>query len=164
LSAWVYKVNSTRPGKPKDWHFDQYFSCRGRKAFSMGGTGRIRSPQSWARLAKVKKGDLFVCYQTDERKIYGLSRAAGPGFESEAGSGRCNAVDFVPRGLRLQHPVDVRRPEVREIFRHIRAFTVPSRGTIHALARDEWQELIRAMKLANPEQKKEIQSFVKGKV
>jgi len=128
----------------------------------MGGSGRIRSPQSWARLAKVMRGDLFICYQTDERKIYGFTRAAGPAYESEEGSGRCNAVDFMARGLRLQHPVDVRRPGVRETFRHIRAFTVPSRGTIHSLARDEWQELIRAVKQANPEQRKDIQSFLQG--
>ncbi len=128
----------------------------------MGGAGRIRSPQSWARLAKVKRGDLFICYQTDERKIYGITRAAGPGYESVEGSGRCNAVEFIARGLRLQHPVDVRRPEVREVFRHIRAFTVPSRGTIHSLARDEIQELIRAVKRANPEQRKDIQNFLQG--
>ena len=129
----------------------------------MGGAGRIRSPQSWARLAKVTRGDLFICYQTDERKIYGFSRAAGPGYESEEGSGRCNAVDFMARGLRLQHPLDVRRPGVREIFRHIRAFTVPSRGTIHSLAPDELQALVRAVKRANLGQKKEIQAFVQGR-
>ena len=128
----------------------------------MGGSGWIRSPQSWARLARVRRGDLFVCYQTDERKVYGLARAATRGYETEPGSGRFNAVDFMPRGFRLDTPVDVRWPGVRELFRHIRAFTVPSRGTVHSLAADELKALIRALALYNPNQKSSLAAFLRG--
>lgn len=160
MAAWVYKVNSRRPGGVKGWHFNQYFCYRGSQSYPMGGSGYIRSPQSWARLAKVRQGDLFVCYQADERKIYGLARAASGGYEVEEGSGRINAVDFSPKGLRLVIPVDVRWAEVRDLFRHIGAFTVPSRGTIHSLAKDELGELLRALIHFNPEQAKEIRAFV----
>ena len=164
MRAWVYKVNSRGPGGIRDWHFNRYFRYRGRRAYSMGGPKRIRSPQSWAHLSRVRAGDLFVCYQTDERKIYGLARTAGAGKASEEGSGRYDSIDFQARGLGLQVPVDVRRPEVRERFRHIGAFTVPSRGTIHALAKDELRALLRALISSNPSQKDTIRSFARGKV
>ena len=163
MAAWVYKVNSRRPGAVKGWHFNQYFCYRGSQPYPMGGSGYIRSPQSWARLAKVRQGDLFVCYQAGERKIYGLARTVSDGYEVEQGSGRINAVDFSPKGLRLVIPVDVRWAEVRELFRHIGAFTVPSRGTIHSLAKGELGELLRALILFNPEQAKDIRRFAKNR-
>ncbi len=159
MRAWVYKVNSKRPGRFTGWHFDQYFRYRGRQPFDMGGRDWIRSPLSWQRLRRVRRGDLFICYQSDERKIYGLARAASAGYESLPGSDLFDSVDFVPPklrgGLRLTNPVDVRGP----LFRHIRAFTVPSRGTIHALAADELRALLGELVAANPAQKNQILSF-----
>jgi len=168
MRVWVYKVNSRRPGqftgwprRRRGWHFDQYFRARTRRPCDMGGRDWIRSPQSWQRLRRVRRGDLFVCYQSDERKIYGLARAASGGYESLEGSGRFDSTDFVApaRGgaLRLKNLVDVRRPG----FRHLRAFAVPSRGTIHELAADEWRALLRELIACNLDQRRRIQSFVR---
>lgn len=161
MRAWVYKVNAKRPGEFTGWHFDQYFRYRGRQAYDMGGREWIRSPMSWQRLRRVRRGDLFVCYQSDERKIYGLARAASAGYESLPGSGVFDSVDFAPGGLRLRNPVDVQHPGAREIFRHIRAFTVPSRGTIHALAADELRALLRQLIAFNSAQRRAILNFAK---
>ncbi len=167
MRAWVYKVNSRRPGKFTGWHFDQYFGYRGRKAQDMGGHEWIRSPQSWARLKRVRRGDLFICFQTDERRIYGLARAATDGYESLEGSGRFDSVDFVAPGaggaLRLENTVRITDPAVREVFQHIRAFTVPSRGTVHALARDELRALLRVLVESNPTQIHPIRRIIEGK-
>ena len=162
MPVWVYKVNSRKPDGGRDWHFDAYFNYRGREVFRMGGTGRIRSPMSWARLARVRKGDIFVCYQTDERKIYGFARTTGPGHESIKGSERFDSVPFNPGGIRLDKPVDVRWKECRELFQHIGAFTVPSRGTIHSLAPDEFRCLVSAVIKFNPKQAAKIRSYLKG--
>jgi hypothetical protein len=178
MRAWVYKVNSRRPGKftgpgrrssqsAGGWHFDQYFGYRGRKPQDMGGREWIRSPQSWARLRRVRRGDLFVCFQSDERRIYGLARAASDGYESLAGSGRFDSVDFVaPRAggaLRLENTVRVTDAAVRETFQHIRAFTVPSRGTVHSLAGDELRALVRALVESNPAQIHPIRRMIEGR-
>lgn len=162
MRAWVYKVNSRRPGRFTGWHFDQYFRYRGRKPRDMGGHDWIRSPQSWARLQRVRRGDLFVCYQADERRIYGLARAASDGYESLSGSGIFDSVDFAPRGLRLENTVQVTQAAVREVFAHIRAFTVPSRGTIHALARDELRALRRVLVESNPRQLHPIRRMMRA--
>ena len=161
LRAWVYKVNARRPGRFTGWHFDEYFRYRGCQPYDMGGRDWIRSPMSWARLRRVRRGDLFVCYQSDERKIYGLSRATTPGYESLPGSGIFDAVDFEPRGLRLKNPVDVRHPLARQTFQHIRAFTVPSRGTIHALAAGELRAALRQLVAFNPSQRDAILAFAR---
>lgn len=163
MQAWVYKVNSHRPGRFTGWHFDRYFRYRGRQRYDMGGREWIRSPMSWACLRRVRRGDLFVCYQADERKIYGLARAATAGYESLSGSGIFDSIDFRPRGLRLKNPVDVRHPSARAIVRHIRAFTVPSRGTIHALAADELRALLRELVAFNPVQQEAIMTFATGR-
>lgn len=160
MSYWVYKVNSRRPGRLTGWHFDQYFRYRGEKSYEMGGQGWIRSPMSWERLRHVRRGDVFLCYQADERKIYGLARAATGGYESHRASGRYNCVDFAPEGLRLDEPLNISRPENRAVFAHVRAFTVPSRGTIHALAKDEFRYILRALSRANPRQKKALAAFL----
>lgn len=117
------------------------------------------SPLSWQRLRKVRAGDLFICYQSDERRIYGLARAATAGHEQRLGSGRFNCVAFQPRGLRLRRPVDVSAPAVRRLFSHVRAFTVPSRGTIHVLASDEWRQVLRTLIGANPQQRSALSRF-----
>jgi hypothetical protein len=152
MRAWVYKINRRSTGG----HCDNFLRYRGRRPFEMGGRDWIRSPQSWACLRRVRRGDLFVCHQTDERRIYGLGRAFAAGYESLPGSGRFDSVDFCARGLRLEHPVDVRQP----LFRFVRAFTTPSQGTIHSLAADEWRALLSLLIAANQEQKREILAFV----
>ncbi len=162
MRAWVYKVNSKRPGKLTGWHFDQYFGYRGFKPCDMGGEGWIRSPQSWLRLRQVKKGDLFVCYQSDERRIYGLAVAASNGYEQREGTGRFCCVDFEPGGLRLHRPLHVAAAEHRALFGHVGAFTVPSRGTIHALAADERRLVLDALARTNADQQHDIEEWLAG--
>lgn len=162
MKAWVYKVNSHRPGKLTGWHFDQYFRYRGTKPYSMGGEGWIRSPLSWAHLRHVRKGDLFFCYQSDERRIYGVARAASDGFEELPGSGQFNCVDFASRGFRLDKPLEVAAPRHRVVFAHVRAFTVPSRGTIHPLAADERKFVLDSILRDNPEQATAIRAWLRA--
>ena len=159
MNAWVYKVNSRRPGLATGWHFDRFFRSRRKTPYDMGGHEWIRSPQSWARLRLVRADDLFICYQSDERKIYGLARSAGPGYESLAGSGIFDSVDFKTGGLRLEVPVPVAHRTTRLVFQHVAAFRVPSRGTIHALRRDELREILRLLARFNPGQRIAIELF-----
>jgi hypothetical protein len=159
MNAWVYKVNSRRPGAFTGWHFDRFFRSRSRAPHNMGGHEWIRSPQSWTRLRRVRPGDLFLCYQSDERKIYGLARANGAGYESLPGSGIFDSVDFEPGGLRLRAPVPVTHRAASAVFQHVGAFTVPSRGTIHPLRRDELQAVLSALVKFNPSQRRAIERF-----
>ena len=163
MRAWVYKVNARRPGRLTGWHFETYFGYRGRKPYEMGGAGWIRSPRSWIHLRRVRRGDVFVCYQTEERRIYGLARAASDGYEDVPGSGRFNCVDFAPRGLCLGRPVQVSVPAHRRLFSQVRAFTVPSRGAIHPLGADELRQVLRALIAENPEQATWIRVWTEGR-
>lgn len=164
MRAWVYKVNSrafaTSDGKP-GWHFDRYFRGKGKNRYDMGGREWVRSPQSWQRLKQVREGDLFFCYQSDERKIYGLAHAAGNGYETLRGSGIFDSIDFDAEGLRLLEPLPVAHRETRDVFRHIGAFTVPSRGTVHSLRADECKAILRMLIRWNPGQRKVIEQFAR---
>lgn len=160
MNAWVYKVNSRRRVGALGWHFSRFFRAARRRPYAMGGREWIRSPQSWARLRQVRKNDLFVCYQSDERKIYGFARAAGRGYESLPGSGVFDSVDFKPKGFRLKVPLPVAQRSTAAIFRNIPAFTVPSRGTIHGIRRDELRAIARLATRWNPSQDKEIAGYL----
>ncbi|HVB33290.1 MAG TPA: hypothetical protein VNJ52_02785 [Patescibacteria group bacterium] len=161
MNCWVYKVNSRRFPGTAGWHFDRYFRRPRRRPYKMGGRRWIRSPQSWARLRRVQAGDLFLCYQSDERKIYGLALAAGPGYESLPGSEVFDSVDFRPGGLRFAVPVPVAHPATMAVFRNIPAFTVPSRGTIHPIRLDELRAIIAMALRLNPPQKGAVEEFVR---
>ena len=161
MSYWVYKVNSRRFVGSKGWHFDRYFRARQNHPYPMGGRDWIRSPRSWACLKRVRANDLFLCYQSDERKIYGLARAARSGYESLPGSGVFDSVDFHPGGLRLVGPVPVAHPTTMTVFRNIAAFTVPSRGTIHPIRAEDFRAILAVLKQFNPGQKDAIAQFTK---
>jgi len=160
MNAWVYKVNSRHFAAAGGWHFDRYFGSSRRGPYGMGGRRWIRSPQSWAHIRRIRRSDLFLCYQSDERKIYGLARSAGPGYESLQDSGVFDSVDFAPGGLRFAVPIPVAHGGTRDVFRNISAFTVPSRGTIHPVRPDELRAIVAIAARWNPTQRKAIRRFI----
>src|SRR5437660_11375337 len=87
----------------------------------MGYEGWIRSASSLRYLREeVKRGDVFLCYETDRKRLIGAARAASDGRDT----GRDSRVDFCPprQAVRLEDPL-VRRPDLD----HSQAFN-PSRG------------------------------------
>jgi hypothetical protein len=143
MRVWVFKVNTRR-----GWEFDEYFRSRRRGPYPMGDEGWIRSASSLRFLREeVKRGDLFLCYETDRKRLVGLAQAISDGRDTGIGS----LVDFCsPRlSVRLQNPLQ-RRPDLD----HILAFT-PSRGrgTVQKIDRDEFGLLRRRILRKNFAQK-----------
>ncbi|HEV2177197.1 MAG TPA: hypothetical protein VGW33_08350 [Terriglobia bacterium] len=146
--AWVYKVNTKR-----GWEFDQYFRSRSRQPYPMASAGWIRSASSLRYLREeVKRGDLFLCYETDRKRVVGLATAASDGRDVVSGSpgGPGSLLDFCPpsRAVRLKNPL-ARRPDLD----HILAFSPHrGRGTVQRIDADEFARLRRIMLRKNPKQ------------
>jgi hypothetical protein len=142
MNVWVFKINTKR-----GWEFDQYFRSRVRGNYDMGDEGWIRSARSLRYLRQeVKRGDLFLCYEVDRKRLVGVARAASDGRDVGMGS----LVDFCPPRLsvRFQNRL-VRRPDLD----HILAFTPQrGRGTVQKIDRDEFALLRRIMLRKNPRQ------------
>ena len=140
--VWVFKVNTKR-----GWEFDEYFRSRTRGVYELGDEGWIRSASSLRYLrVEVKKGDLFLCYETDRKQVVGLARAASDGRDAGMGS----LLDFCPprEGVRLKHPL-TRKPDLD----HILAFSPHrGRGTVQKIDPDEFARLWRIILRKNPEQ------------
>ena len=140
--VWVFKINTKR-----GWEFDQYFRSRVRGVYELGDEGWIKSASSLRYLrVEVKKGDLFLCYETDRKQVVGLARAASDGRDVGAGS----LLDFCPprEAVRLKKPL-VRCPDLE----HILAFTPHrGRGTVQKIDRDEFARLRRIALRKNPQQ------------
>ena len=140
--VWVFKVNTKR-----GWEFDEYFRSRVRSIYELGDEGWIKSASSLRYLREeVKKGDLFLCYETDRKQVVGLARAASDGRDVGLGS----LLDFCPPGeaVRLKNPLR-RCPDLD----HILAFTPHrGRGTVQKIDRDEFARLRRIALRKNPQQ------------
>ncbi len=141
-SVWVFKINTKR-----GWEFDQYFRSRSRGPYPMGDEGWIRSASSLRYLREeVKRGDLFLCYETDRKQVVGVARAASHGRDAGMGS----LIDFCsPRdAVRFKNPL-LRHPDLD----HILAFSPQrGRGTVQKIERDEFSRLRRVILRKNPKQ------------
>lgn len=148
-NVWVYKINTRR-----GWEFDNYFNSRERKPYGMGDAGWIRSASSRRYLREeVKRGDFFLCYETNRRRLVGLARAASNGRDVGAGP----LVDFCPPRQAIRLNVPLKR---RSALDHIAAFTPQrGRGTIQKIAGDEFRSLRARILRKNPTQKDELRRF-----
>jgi hypothetical protein len=149
--CWVFKINTKR-----GWEFDRYFRSRAQGPYPMGDEGWIRSASSLRYLREeVKRGDVFLCYETDRKQVVGLARAASHGREAGLGS----LIDFSPphEAVRLRSPL-VRCPDLD----HILAFT-PSRGrgTVQPIDSDEFARLRRTMIRKNPGQAQALRRLLR---
>lgn len=153
MKTWVFKINTKR-----GWEFDRYFRSKSRGAYEMGDEGWIRSASSLRFLRlEVKRGDLFLCYETDRKRLVGVARAASDGRDRGMGS----LVDFCPpsQALRFEVPL-TRKPDLD----HILAFTPHrGRGTISRIDRDEFARLRRVMLRKNPRQGETLSRLLKKK-
>jgi hypothetical protein len=142
MKVWVFKINTKR-----GWEFDQYFHSRTRGAYELGDEGWIRSATSLHYLREeVKRGDLFLCYEVDRKRLLGVARAASDGRDVGMGS----LIDFCPprEAVRFRNPL-TRRPDLD----HILAFTPHrGRGTVQKIERDEFARLRRIILRKNPGQ------------
>ncbi len=142
MNVWVFKINTRR-----GWEFDEYFRARRRGPYEMGDEGWIRSASSLRYLREeVKRGDVFLCYEVDRKRVLGVARAASNGRDR----GMNSLIDFCsPReAVRLENPL-TRKPDLD----HILAFSPHrGRGTVQRIDRDEFSRLRRLMLRKNPRQ------------
>jgi hypothetical protein len=106
----------------------------------MGNESWIRSASSLRNLREgVKRGDLFLCYEVDRKRLVGLARAASDGRDM----GHSSLVDFCPprQAVRLENPL-FRKPDLD----HILAFGPRrGRGTVQRIDADEFRRLRQIM-------------------
>jgi hypothetical protein len=142
MAVWVFKINPQR-----GWKFDEYFRSRARGVFEMGDEGWIRSASSLRYLREeVKRGDIFLCYETNRKQVVGVARAASDGRDTGMGS----LIDFCPprEAVRLENPL-TRQPDLA----HILAFTPHrGRGTVQKIDPDEFRRLRHIILQKNPGQ------------
>jgi len=142
MRCWVFKINTRR-----GWEFAQYFRSRARGPYPLGDEGWIRSASSLRYLREqVKRGDVFVCYEVDRKRLVGVARAASDGRDTGLGS----LLDLGPphEAVYLDHPLE-RRPDLD----HILAFTpTRGRGTVQPIDADEFERLRRVLLARNPRQ------------
>jgi len=146
MQVWVFKINTRR-----GWKFDEYFRSRTRGIYPMGDEDWIRSASSLRYLREgVKRGDLFLCYEVDRKRIVGVARAASDGRDTGVGS----LIDFCPprQAVRLEKPL-TRKPDLD----HILAFSPQrGRGTVQRIDADEFHRLRRIMLQKNPGQRESL--------
>jgi hypothetical protein len=140
VKAFVFKINTRR-----GWEFREYFGSRRGGAFPIGDRGWIRSARSLRLIREaVKRGDVFLCYETDRKRLVGLARAASDG--QDTGQGPLLFFSS-PREALLFHEPLARHPDLDQVL----AFTPQrGRGTVEEIARDELARIRRMALKRNP--------------
>src|SRR5262249_50263043 len=95
------------------------------------------------------KGDLFLCYETDRKRMVGVARAASDGRGRDL-MRKVSLIDFCPprEAVRLENAL-ARHPDLDDIL----AFTPHrGRGTVQHIDGDEFVRLRRIMLRKNPGQ------------
>lgn len=165
LSIWTIKCRVKLQGGYEGWHWNRYFSGEDgspSKNFGFGGPDWIRSPGSQKFLREsVKRNDLVVCYQTDDRSIHGLARMASSGKESKKGSGIFDLFYLIPcnHSIELIDPISI--DQLREHGCDPKCFQMGTQGTVFPMENREFEELIRVLCAIRPKDSHQIVAWLK---
>jgi len=153
MKAWVFKINTKR-----GWEFDRYFKSRARGPYALGDEDWIRSASSLRYLRQeVKRGDVFLCYETDRKQVVGVARAASDGRARDL-MRKTSLLDLCPprEAVRLENPL-TRHPDLDYIL----AFSPQrGRGTVQRLDADEFKRLRRILIARNPRQAEKLRGLL----
>lgn len=162
MNFWVVKAREIKEDGSQGWHWRSYLrKADVRQARGWGGPDWIRNPLSKKLIrTKVAKGDIAVCYQTDEPSILGITRMASNGMEDPPDSGDYNRFDLISsrRAFRLDPVLTI--DELRATGSP-RAFGRAGRGTVLELSASEFQDIERAISKRGMQQKLRIQRWLK---
>jgi len=157
MKAWVFKINTKR-----GWEFDRYFKSRARGSYPLGDEDWIRSASSLRYLRQeVKRGDVFLCYETDRKHVVGVARAASDGRARDL-MRKNSLLDLCPpsEAVRLENPL-TRHPDLDYIL----AFSPQrGRGTVQPLDADEFKRLRRILIAKNPRQAEKLRALLDSPV
>jgi hypothetical protein len=156
MKAWVFKINTKR-----GWEFDQYFKSRARGLYALGDENWIRSASSLRYLCQeVKRGDIFLCYETDRKCVVGVARAASDGRARDPMQEN-SLLDLCPprEAVRLENPL-TRHPDLDYIL----AFSPQrGRGTVQRIDADEFKRLRGILIAKNPRQAEKLRGLLDSK-
>lgn len=163
MNVWLIKCREHLPDR-EGWTWDWYFDPKRRIYLTddeWGGPEWIRSKFSKKFIREeVKKGDLVVCYQSEGRRICGLTRMSDDGSDSPHGSGDFCMIHLVAvrKALRIQPVLTVE--DLRETGCNPR-WLRSGQGTIFPVSVDEFNGILRAIRLRCPNLSDRLQAWLK---
>lgn len=154
MNVWVVKATMHLRDGGEGWHWEHYLPVDDGVGYDPDETGADWGGADWVRSAlskklireEVAKGDIVLCYQSDGRKIPGLTTMTSDGKDDPPGSGDFNMFDLAPpsEALILDPPLTVRslyasgcRPK---------CFGPGMQGTIFRVADDEFEEMLGVLR------------------
>jgi hypothetical protein len=155
---WWIVANDKDP--EHGWHWDQFFDNPGdpEENFDWGGPEWVRSTASFGRIERMRKGDPFVAYQSDEG-VVGFGRLGSNGRLTPS-SGNFDSFDLAPSPvLRLSKavPYEVIR-DLPDSKRHFE-FVKFHQGTVFAMTEEGQTKLLSLASQFNPSQSARIGQF-----
>jgi len=150
MNVWTVKCNYKRRDGGQGWHWKRYLAETG-QCFDFGGPEWIRSKASQRHIRDgVTKGDLVLCYQTDEKAILALTRMASNGYEHSATPGEFNMFNLVSAQQTLGFEPPVTIAELRQNGCDPACFRTGTQGTVFPVKSDDWTAILRTIKAIRP--------------
>jgi hypothetical protein len=161
MNVWTVKANLHPDNDDRGWHWNGYF-FEGHSGKRWGGPDWIRSNASIRHIREhVRKDDLVVCYQTDDREIIGLTQMASNGGVSPS-SGKFDLLDFVGcrRAFVIKPPLRIK--DLRKLGCHPECFENGTQGTVFPVYQHEFCGIIAAMIQLSPDQEKPLLRWLRN--
>lgn len=157
MNFWVVKARLHKEDGSEGWHWGNYFDGGYEAGNKWGGKDWIRSNESKKYIReKVRKGDIVVCFQSDNGDIWGLTSMTTDGREEIRGSNEYNLLNFSSpsKTFKLTPPLKLQR--LREDRCNPKCFAPGRQGTIFPLDLKDFQRILSAIGRNYPENKKDL--------
>jgi hypothetical protein len=164
VNIWVVKARERMQDGSQGWHWDEYLHRRDpAQAMDWGGRNWIRSHESKKHIRTgLQRGDIVVCYQTDNRAILAFTRTASKGLDDPKGSGDYNCFDLVPSedALLVDPPLPIKT--LRADGADPEAFHMGKQGTVFPMNDREFAGVVRSIKRHAPALTEDLQDWLQA--
>lgn len=163
MAHWIVKCREHIPGREGwswEWYFDGSDKDYRKRPHLWGGHDWIRS--NWSRKiikSDIKQDDVVICYQSEGRRIFGLTRLADGGVEDPPRSGDYCAIKLAPitKALRFNPPIEA---DALIAAGAVAKWLAGGQGTIFPVDDAEFTSIMTAVKRLDPTTAKDIKQWL----
>jgi len=163
MNLWVVKARLHKEGGSEGWHWENYFDGGSEAGKEWGGEDWIRSNESKKYIREeVRKGDLVVCFQSDNAVILGFTKMTTDGREEIRGSGEFNLLNYSSPNNAFGLPLPLKLQRLRDEGCNPKCFAPGRQGTIFPLELEEFQVILSTIVKDFPGKKKDLARWLKS--
>jgi hypothetical protein len=151
MNFWVVKSRLRKDDGSEGWHWENYFEGDAETGKNWGGSEWIKSNESKKYIREdVRKGDLVVCYQSDNQEIWGLTKMLTDGQEDQRDSNEFNVLNFSAPNNAFALSPPLKLQKLKENHCNPKCFEPGRQGTIFPIIPKEFKGVLSVIVKNSP--------------